>query len=87
MKGISRWATLLAALAMTAGCPPCAFKRPAAAARPDSGSKPGGPAPEIAIPEDHFDSGKVKQGEVVKHTFVVQNRGLGTLNIEKVKGS
>ncbi len=44
-------------------------------------------APKIFLVEPEYDAGKVKQGDVVKHTFVVQNRGLGQLNIEKVKGS
>jgi hypothetical protein len=44
-------------------------------------------APKIFLVEPDYDAGKVKQGDLIKHTFVVQNRGLGQLNIEKVKGS
>ena len=48
---------------------------------------PQGPPPEIFFAESEFNAGTIKQGEVVEHTFVVKNRGLGALNIEKVKGS
>jgi hypothetical protein len=44
-------------------------------------------APELFLVEPEYNAGKVKQGDVIEHTFVVQNRGLGQLNIEKVQGS
>jgi hypothetical protein len=44
-------------------------------------------APELFLVEPEYNAGKIKQGDVIKHTFVVKNRGLGQLNIEKVKGS
>lgn len=85
---ISRMGSTLFCLLLAASCQPRGGTASAAVGGGASAaSQPSGPAPEIVIPADHFDAGKVKQGEIVKHTFVVQNRGLGTLNIEKVKGS
>lgn len=34
-----------------------------------------------------WDSGQVKQGEVLKHTFVLKNKSLKTINIEQVNTS
>lgn len=48
---------------------------------------PAGPQPKLELPEKEFHAGTVKQGEIITHTFVLKNRGLGDLNIEKVKGS
>ena len=89
MNRVCRGAVLITALAMMTGCPPACRNSVKPATSPDTtaASQPAGPPPELALVEDHFDAGSVKQGEVVKHTFVVKNRGLGTLNIEKVKGS
>ncbi|MFH1809111.1 MAG: hypothetical protein ABIJ09_10225 [Pseudomonadota bacterium] len=50
-------------------------------------AQPAGPTPELFLPENRFDGGKVKQGEPIRHTFIVKNKGLGELNIEKVQGS
>jgi hypothetical protein len=46
-----------------------------------------GPPPKLELVEKSHDAGKVKQGEPIRHTFVVKNNGLGELNIEKVQGS
>lgn len=45
-----------------------------------------GNAPVIACAEPNFDFGSVPQGEEVKHTFVIQNKGQGALKIESARG-
>jgi len=84
---ISHIGSALFCVLLAASCQPRGGTTNAAVGKDTAGSQPSGPAPEIVLLDDHFDAGKVKQGDIVKHTFVVQNRGLGTLNIEKVKGS
>lgn len=43
------------------------------------------PGPKIFIKERAFDSGKVKQGDIISHTFIVLNQGDEKLLIEKVE--
>ena len=40
--------------------------------------------PNLAINELEFDFGKVTKGDVITHTFTLQNKGDATLKIKKV---
>lgn len=68
--------------------PPATATQPAAAAG-QAATQPvdQGPPPKLFLVESRHDAGKVRQGEPIRHTFVVKNNGLGQLNIEKVQGS
>lgn len=57
---------------------------PVAGERP---AQPQGPQPKIEFSARELDAGTIQQGESIHHVFVVKNRGLGELNIEKVHGS
>jgi hypothetical protein len=48
---------------------------------------PSGPQPAIAADEAVWEFGTVLQGEDVRHTFVVRNRGDAVLKIESARGS
>ncbi|MEJ5357860.1 MAG: MauE/DoxX family redox-associated membrane protein [Desulfobacterales bacterium] len=41
--------------------------------------------PEAFLPQPHHDFGTAIEGDIVRHEFVVQNRGAGELRIEKIK--
>lgn len=43
--------------------------------------------PKAFIPELVYDFGTVKTGEVVKHSFLIINKGKSNLNINKVSSS
>ena len=84
--------SILILAGMLGGCEPSLQPggegQPAAAAlSPSAEVSSDQQAPKLFLVEPEYDAGKVRKGDVVKHTFVVQNRGLGQLNIEKVKGS
>jgi hypothetical protein len=90
-----KWLVLICILILAGalgGCEPSVLPagdgQPAAAA-PSSPAEVSSDqqAPKLFLVEPEYDAGKARPGDVVKHTFVVQNRGLGQLNIEKVKGS
>jgi hypothetical protein len=40
--------------------------------------------PRIVIEEKSFDAKEVKEGEVIEHTFIVNNKGEEVLEIRKV---
>jgi len=44
-------------------------------------------APKIYAPVDHFDFGKVIEGQIVKHNFEIQNTGNADLNVKNVSAS
>lgn len=44
-------------------------------------------APKISVDHATFDFGKVKHGEIVKHSFVIKNEGGSALIIKKVNAS
>ncbi|MDR3626415.1 MAG: DUF1573 domain-containing protein [Ignavibacteriaceae bacterium] len=44
-------------------------------------------SPVIYLPENEFNFGKMKQGDVVKHTFKVVNKGTATLRIRDISTS
>jgi hypothetical protein len=43
--------------------------------------------PRLEIKEEHYDAGKVAQGEEVVHVFEVRNAGDAVLEIQKVQTS
>jgi hypothetical protein len=43
--------------------------------------------PRLEIKEEHYDAGKVAQGEQVVHVFEVRNGGDAVLEIQKVQTS
>jgi hypothetical protein len=43
--------------------------------------------PRLEIKEEHYDAGKVAQGEQVVHVFEVRNAGDAILEIQKVQTS
>ena len=55
-------------------------------ASPPKSPPPSGPAPEIFCDQPVYDFGTVPQGQEVKHTFVIKNRGKGVLKIESARG-
>jgi len=46
-----------------------------------------GNGPFMYVKEERYDAGKVKQGDKVKHTFIVENRGKAELVIKSVTAS
>lgn len=46
-----------------------------------------GDLPEAAVPEMVFDAGTVNKGDVIEHSFVIENKGKGTLEILRVQAS
>jgi hypothetical protein len=57
----------------------------AAAGFGEQGKKP---EPKLFIPEDHYDAGKVEQGEgKVEHTFLLTNAGDAPLEIYSAESS
>jgi len=50
-------------------------------------SKGQSPSPKIYAQVDHFDFGKVVEGQIVKHNFEIQNTGNSDLNIKNVSAS
>jgi len=58
------------------------FVIPCMAGRMDVKSKDG---PSIVILQPTFNAGKVTEGDVVVHTFMIQNKGTQTLVIKNVK--
>jgi hypothetical protein len=59
------------------GNPPTAQAQPAPA--------PTGDQPEMVIKDTEFDAGTVNKGDQIKHDFVVENKGKGTLEITHVQ--
>ena len=43
--------------------------------------------PQIYFEKRSYNAGEVKQGHKIEHEFIVKNKGLAELNIQKVKGS
>ena len=43
--------------------------------------------PKIYLPEIQYDFGRVKEGEIVTHTFKILNKGRATLDIKDIKTS
>jgi len=41
--------------------------------------------PQMVLTENEFDAQTVKEGEIIKHTFSILNKGSGILEIEKVQ--
>jgi hypothetical protein len=81
---------VLSALLLAAGISVTSQETPPAA--PPQGGAHASPAaqapqepPKVAIPEFQFDAGTVIKGEVIKHDFVVENKGKGPLAILSVK--
>jgi hypothetical protein len=48
-------------------------------------AKPAGPPPEMVLKETEFDAGNVNKGDIVKHDFLVENKGKGPLLITHVQ--
>ena len=42
-------------------------------------------SPQVAVPENRFDAQRVQEGEVIVHSYVIQNRGTEPLEILHVK--
>ncbi len=45
---------------------------------------PAADSPEAVVPELTFDAGTVSRGSVIKHDFIIENRGRGPLEISRV---
>jgi hypothetical protein len=41
--------------------------------------------PQAVLPESHHRFGSVLEGDTVRHTFVLQNKGVADLVIERIK--
>ena len=41
--------------------------------------------PEAVLPEAHYRFGSALEGDTVKHTFILYNKGVAALAIEKIK--
>lgn len=53
----------------------------------DAETAPTGPTTSLSFAESEFDFGKIKEGEVVEHTFSFTNTGENDLIITNAKGS
>jgi hypothetical protein len=44
-----------------------------------------GGSPAAVLPEAHYRFGTAIEGEIVRHDFILQNKGSADLTIEKIK--
>lgn len=64
---------------------PAIAKKSPATVTPDV--KPEGPIPSFEFPEESFDFGTIKEGEIVEHTFMFKNIGEAPLIISNASAS
>jgi len=73
---------LAAALAAALGA-----QQPAPTPAPDPGAAPAAGTPRLVVEENHHNYGRVIQGELVQHEYIVRNDGDGPLLIKNVQAT
>jgi len=73
-------------LQVNPAAPPAEASQQATPPKPaDQATQPQGPPPKAEISSMEFDAGDINKGDVIKHDFIVTNKGVGTLEIQRVQ--